>query len=417
MDLSYNNLYGEVPIGGVFSNVTAISLTGNKNLCGGIPQLQLSPCFRVPSKKYKRSPKKKLILISVIGGVLICSVAFIILHFLTRKPERLPSSLSLKNRLFRVTYRELHEATNGFSSSNLIGSGSFSSIYKGSLVNFERPIVVKVLNLHIHGATKCFMAECKALGKMKHRNLVKIVTCCSSVDYNGKDFKAIVFEYMPNGSLEKMLHDNDGSGNHNLNLTQRVDIALDVARALDYLHNDTEQVVVHCDIKPSNVLLDDDFVAHLGDFGLARLIHGGIGHSTNDQVSSSTIIKGTIGYVPPEYGASGLVSSQGDIYSYGILLLEMLTGKRPTDEMFCKNLNLHKFCNMNIPERILEIVDHRLLMPYVEDQTGIVENKIKKCLVMFASIGVGCSEEFSAHRIPMKDVVLKLNEIKSKLPF
>jgi serine/threonine protein kinase len=134
---------------------------------------------------------------------------------------------------------------------------------------------------------------------MKHRNLVKILTCCSSVDYKGEEFKAIVFEFMPYGSLEKFLHDNEGSSENDiLSLQQRVDIALDVAQALDYLHNDTEQAVVHCDIKPSNVLLDDDLVAHLGDFGLARLIHGATGHSNNDQVISSTI-KGTIGYVPP----------------------------------------------------------------------------------------------------------------------
>ncbi|MCI38877.1 LRR receptor-like serine/threonine-protein kinase FEI, partial [Trifolium medium] len=124
-----------------------------------------------------------------------------------------------------------------------------------------RPIVVKVLNLETRGAAKSFMAECKALANMKHRNLVKILTCCSSVDYDGEDFKAIVFEFMSNGSLEKLLHDIEGSDNHNLSFTQRIDIALDVAHALDYLHNDTEQVVVHCDVKPSNVLLDDDFVA------------------------------------------------------------------------------------------------------------------------------------------------------------
>ncbi|RHN57155.1 putative protein kinase RLK-Pelle-LRR-XII-1 family [Medicago truncatula] len=410
LNLSFNDLYGEVPKEGVFSNVTAISLIGNKNLCGGIPQLKLPPCFKVPTKKHKRSLKKKLVLIIVLGGVLISFIASITVHFLMRKSKKLPSSPSLRNEKLRVTYGELYEATDGFSSANLVGTGSFGSVYKGSLLNFERPIVVKVLNLETRGATKSFIAECNALGKMKHRNLVKILTCCSSVDYNGEDFKAIVFEFMSNGSLEKLLHDNEGSGNFNLNLTQRLDIALDVAHALDYLHNDTEQVVVHCDIKPSNVLLDDEIVAHLGDFGLARLIHGATEHSSKDQVNSSTI-KGTIGYVPP----GGPVSPEGDIYSYGILLLEMLTGKRPTDNMFYENLTLHKFCKMRIPEEILEVVDSRCLIPLVEDQTRVVENNIKECLVMFAKIGVACSEEFPTQRMLTKDVIIKLLEIKQKL--
>ncbi|RHN57115.1 putative protein kinase RLK-Pelle-LRR-XII-1 family [Medicago truncatula] len=290
------------------------------------------------------------------------------------------------------------------------------------------------------------MAECNALRKMRHRNLVKILTCCSSVDYNGEEFKAIVFELMPNGNLEKFLHDNEGSENHNLNLTQRLDIALDVAHALDYLHNETEQAVVHCDLKPSNVLLDDDFVAHLGDFGLARLILGTTEHSSKDQVIFSTI-KGTIGYIPPgkalilypflvstlkkigsadlllfisdmtlNYGEGVPVSPRGDIYSFGILLLEMFTAKRPTNNNFSESLSLHEFCKMKISEGILEIVDSHLLLPFAEDETGIVENKIRNCLVMFARIGVACSDEFPAHRMLIKDVIVKLLEIKKKLP-
>ncbi|XP_058744867.1 probable LRR receptor-like serine/threonine-protein kinase At3g47570 [Vicia villosa] len=414
LNLSFNNLYGEVPIRGVFSNASGISVIGNKNLCGGISQLKLPPCLEIPSKKHKRSIKKKIIIISVFGGILISFIALIIVHFLTRKSKKLPSSPSLQNRPLRVTYGELHEATNGFSSANLVGTGSFGSVYKGSLLNFERPIAVKVLNLETRGAAKSFVAECNALGKMKHRNLVKILTCCSSVDCKGEDFKAIVFEFMPNGSLENLLHNNEGSENHSLNLTQMVDIALDIAHALDYLHHDEEQVVIHCDIKPNNVLLDEDIVAHLGDFGIARLIHGSTGLSSKDQVDSSTI-KGTIGYVPPEYGAGGPVTPEGDIYSYGILLLEMLTGKRPTDNMFYGNLCLHKLCKMKILEGILDIVDSRLVMPFIEDQTWIVENNIEECLVMFAKIGVACSEESPTQRMLIKHVILKLLGIKQKL--
>ncbi|XLU63948.1 hypothetical protein S245_023157 [Arachis hypogaea] len=301
LDLSNNQLYGKVPLGGIFSNITAISLIGNKDLCGGIPQLNFPPCPKLPSNKHKSSRKKKIILISVIGGLLISFIIFVSIYCFMRKPKKLPFLPSLEHKYLRVSYGELHQATNGFSSSNLVGTGSFGSVYRGTLVHFERPVAVKVLNLQTRGASKSFMAECKALGKIKHRNLINILTCCSSVDYKGDDFKAIVFEFMPNGSLETLLHhtiEDSESTNPSLNLMQRVNIALDVAFALDYLHNDLEEAVVHCDIKPSNILLDDDMVAHLGDFGLARLVHGVASHSSSDKGSSS-VIKGTIGYVPP----------------------------------------------------------------------------------------------------------------------
>ncbi|RHN57109.1 putative non-specific serine/threonine protein kinase [Medicago truncatula] len=117
-----------------------------------------------------------------------------------------------------------------------------------------------------------------------------------------------------------------------------------------------------------------------------------------------------------EYGTGVPVSPHGDIYSFGILLLEMLTGKRPTDNMFSESLSLHEFCKMKIPEGILEIVDSHLLLPFAEDDTGIVENKIRNCLVMFAAIGVACSEESPAHRMLIKDAIANLNEIKSMFP-
>ncbi|XP_061343514.1 probable LRR receptor-like serine/threonine-protein kinase At3g47570 [Gastrolobium bilobum] len=410
LDLSFNHLYGEVPVGGVFKNVTALSLIGNKDLCGGIPQLKLHACPRSPLKKHKKFLKKKVILIIVIGGVLAVFIILIRIYYIRKKPKKLSSSSSLKNRYLRVSYGELYEATNGFSSSNLIGTGSYGSVYRGALLHFERPVAVKVLNLETRGAAKSFMAECQSLGKIKHRNLLNILTCCSSVDYNGEDFKAIVFEFMPNGSLERLLHSNEESESRTmkLNLTHRLNIALDVAHALEYLHHDFGQAVVHCDIKPSNVLLDDDIVAHLGDFGLARLLHGATGHSGGDQVSSS-LIKGTIGYVPPEYGAGGPISPQGDIYSYGILLLEMLTGMKPTNSMFGEDLSLHKFCEMAIPEGITEIVDSCLLIPFADD------NNIKESLVSFARIGVACSADFPAQRMVMKDVIVELHAIKQKL--
>ncbi|CAJ1971002.1 unnamed protein product [Sphenostylis stenocarpa] len=418
LNLSFNHLYGEVPTGGVFNNFAALSLIGNKDLCGGIPQLNLPACSKLPSKKHKWSFRKKLVLIIavVVGVGLVTLTLFISIYLFRKRPKTSLASWSPKNRYLRVSYGELHNATNGFSSSNLIGSGSFGSVYRGSLLSFKRPIAVKVLNLETGGASKSFTAECKALGKIMHRNLLNILTCCSSIDYNGKDFKAIIFEFMPNGSLESLLHNNQEleSRNFSLNLQHRINIALDVANALDYLHHGSEQAVVHCDIKPSNVLLDDDNVAHLGDFGLAKLLHVVTGHSSRDQVSSSAI-RGTIGYVPPEYGAGCRVSTKGDIYSYGILVLEMLTRMKPTDDMFGEGLSLHKFCQMAIPEGIGEIVDSRLLLPTTEDGRRMRESKIRECLVAFARIGVACSAELPVERMDIKDVVVELHKIKHKL--
>ncbi|MED6146206.1 hypothetical protein PIB30_032472 [Stylosanthes scabra] len=371
LNLSFNHLSGEVPVGGVFNNITAISLTGNKHLCGGVPQLNLPPCPAVPlQKKHKRSIKKRVILSIAFGG---------------------------------VSYGELHQATNGFSSSNLIGTENFGTAYRGTLVHFEKPVAVKVLNLQTRGVSKSFVAECKALVKIKYRNLVNILTCCSSVDYKGNDFKAIVFEFMSNGSLETLLHTDTEDReftNLSLNLIQRVNIALYVAFTLDYLHNDSSEAVAHCDIKPSNVLLDDDMVAHLGDFGLARLVPDAVSYSSSNQASSSAI-KGTIEYIPPEYGGGGSVSREGDMYSYGILLLEMLTGKRATDSMFGEGLNLRSFCNMATAEGIIEIVDSRLLIPIDEQderrrvftRQQNMEVTIGECLVSFARIGIACSAE------------------------
>ncbi|XLT12447.1 hypothetical protein HN51_058137, partial [Arachis hypogaea] len=245
LNLSYNHLYGQVSLEGVFSNITIISLIGNNDLYGGIPQLNLSPCPDI--------------------------------YCLRKKSKKLSFSPSLKHRYLKVSYGELHQATNGFSSSNLVDTGSSGSVYRETLVYFERPVAVKVLNLQTGGASKSFMAECKALGIIKHRNLLSLLASCSSVNYKENDFKAIVFEFMSNRSLKTLLYntiEDSESTNLSLNLMQRVNIALDIAFALDYIHNDSG-VVIHCDIKPSNMLLDDDIVARLGDFGLARLISRG----------------------------------------------------------------------------------------------------------------------------------------------
>ncbi|XP_065624948.1 probable LRR receptor-like serine/threonine-protein kinase At3g47570 [Quercus suber] len=283
------------------------------------------------------------------------------------------------------------------------------------------------------------MAECNALRNIRHRNLVKILTCCSSMDYNGNQFKALVFEFMTNGSLDIWLHhkrDNENQSS-NLSLLQRLNIAIDVASAIYYLHNHSAQPIIHCDLKPSNILLDDDMVAHVSDFGLARLLPT---IDDSSQKQSSTIgIKGSIGYAAPEYGMGGEASTKGDVYSYGIFLLEMFLRKRPTDEMFKDGLNLHNFAKMALPERLVQIVDPILLPREVEEtQTSTLareynnENEIQtdeetldivnlcqidasvhKCLVSVLEIGLACSMESPKERMNMEEVTREIHLIKN----
>ncbi|XP_058213905.1 probable LRR receptor-like serine/threonine-protein kinase At3g47570 [Rhododendron vialii] len=179
---------------------------------------------------------------------------------------------------------------------------------------------------------------------------------------------------MSNGSLEQWLHTGHGEQKQtkSLNFVQRLHIAIDVACALEYLHHHCEIPIVHCDLKPRNVLLDDDMTAHVGDFGLASFLMEASNHLSKNQ-NLSVVLKGSIGYIAPESGMGGRVTTLGDVYSYGILLLEMFTGKRPTDDIFKDGLSIHSFVATALPEGVMEIVDRSLL--WEEGNKVYVENE------------------------------------------
>ncbi|XP_058089388.1 probable LRR receptor-like serine/threonine-protein kinase At3g47570 [Magnolia sinica] len=421
LNLSFNNFEGEVPKGGIFRNASTISVVGNSKLCGGISELQLRPCLKQASKKRGKpfSPRIKItVIIVVVSSVILLSCIFVTLYWRRNSPKKASSPSSTQNQWLQVSYADLLQATDGFSSANLIGVGSFGSVYKGILECFETLVAVKVLNLMQQGALKSFAAECEALRNIRHRNLVKILTVCSGIDFNGNDFKALVFEYMPNGSLEEWLHPNvdEQPQLRNLNLTQRLNIAIDVALALDYLHHHYQTPIVHRDLKPSNILLDDEMVAHVGDFGLTKFLsEAAEGFSQNQTTTSG--IKGSIGYIPPECGMGGKASTHGDVYSYGILLLEMITRKRPTDDMFKDNQSLHHFVKSAFPEQVMEIIDPRLLLEDAEaiqdsENRNNLRNRTHDCLVSLASIGVSCSTESPKERMKMRDVVMEMHAIR-----
>ncbi|RZC29039.1 putative LRR receptor-like serine/threonine-protein kinase [Glycine soja] len=222
---------------------------------------------------------------------------------------------------------------------------------------------------------------------------------------------------MKNGSLEQWLHPGTLSAKHlrTLNLDQRLNIMIDVAFALEYLHHECVQSIIHCDLKPSNVLLDDGMIARVSDLGVARIISTINGTSSTQ--TSIVGMKGTTGYAPLEYGMGSKVSMNGDMYSFEILMLEMLTGRRPTDEIFKNGENLHHFVENSFPNNLLQIL-HPSLIPkqgkaiIEEENTCILAPTIGKCLVSVFKIGLACSAESPKERMNTVDVTRELSKIR-----
>ncbi|XP_028794648.1 probable LRR receptor-like serine/threonine-protein kinase At3g47570 [Neltuma alba] len=358
INLSYNLLEGEIPNGGPFQNFTAQSFMMNKDLCGK-SQLQVQPC--IVFLKHNRDDA----------------------NYATKR------GLTNLDAPTRISYYELLQGTNGFDASNLLGSGSFGSVYKAILPN-KKIVAVKVFNADMEEALRSFDIECTAMCNLHHRNLIRIISSCSN-----DDFKSLIMEFMSNGSLDRWLY----SHNYCLDILQRLNIMVDVASALEYLHHGTSIPIVHCDIKPSNVLLDEDMVAHLSDFGIAKLLGEG-------QLETYTKTLATVGYVAPEYGSKGVVSFKGDVYSYGIMLMEMFTRKKPTDKMFVEGLSLKDWVSKSIPHSIINILDVNLLCKGNPNISNILQH-----ISSIFELALSCCTESPEARVMMTDVVVSLKNI------
>ncbi|XVF18542.1 hypothetical protein REPUB_Repub11eG0031400 [Reevesia pubescens] len=394
-NVSFNRLEGEIPDGGPFSNYSMRSFMGNQAFCGAA-RLNLPPCKTNDPRSRSRKIRKVLayILPTVVATTILILALIIIFKRSRKRKASLPTDADILplGTWRRISYHELQQATEGFCESNLLGVGGFGSVYQGTLPD-GMSIAVKVFNLELERGFKSFEVECEVLRNIRHRNLVKIISSCCNLD-----FKGLVLEFMPNGSLEKWLY----SHNHFLDILQRLNIMIDVASALEYLHHGHTTSVVHCDLKPSNVLLDGDMVAHLGDFGIAKLL------GEEDSVIQ-TMTLATIGYMAPEYGTEGVISLKGDVYSFGILLMETFTRKKPTDELFSGEMSLKEWVQQCLPSALTQVVDPNLLSSRGREHLAAMD-----CALSILQLGGECSVDLAEERIDMKKVFAKLKKIKIK---
>nr|XP_017220276.1 PREDICTED: probable LRR receptor-like serine/threonine-protein kinase At3g47570 isoform X2 [Daucus carota subsp. sativus] len=328
-----------------------------------------------------------------------------------------------------LSFMDIHKATNGLSSTNLLGAGGFGSVYKATFHQenvrlllrnsgiedrIGTAVAIKVFNLQRRGAARSFKTEYKILRNISHMNLVKVITACTSKDLEGNDFQAILYEFMDNGSLEMWLHPtnktyHDGAIRPRiLSLHARINLVIGIACALSYLHYQCKNCIIHCDLKPSNILLDKNMVARIADFGLAISLPES---PTLNQGSQSSGLRGTTGYIAPEYGLGCKMTTKGDTYSFGILLLEILTRRKPTHRMFRGGLNLHNFVWMAMPDNVMDIIDPLMMVTASANEGN--EKQVEECLTRLFSIGLACSKPSPKDRPSMLSILHELESIRN----
>ncbi|KAH9716292.1 protein kinase domain-containing protein [Citrus sinensis] len=375
MIFSFNKLVGVVPT--TIFNVSTLKFLylGSNSFFG-----------RLPSSADVRLPNLEELSLSELSFLSSSNCKYLEYFSISNNPLGgiLPRVIANQRRF---TYLELFQATNGFSENNLIGRGGFGFVYKARIQD-GMEVAVKVFDLQYGRAIKSFDIECGMIKRIRHRNIIKFISSCSS-----DDFKALVLEYMPYGSLEKCLY----SSNYILDIFQRLNIMIDVASALEYLHFGYSVPIIHCDLKPNNVLLDDNMVAHLSDFGMAKPF------LKEDQSLTQTQTLATIGYMAPEYGREGRVSTNGDVYSFGIMLMETFTRKKPTDESFTGEMTLKRWVNDLLLISIMEVVDANLLSH--EDKHFVAK---EQCMSFVFNLAMKCTIESPEERINAKEIVTKL---------
>ncbi|XP_026657899.2 LRR receptor kinase BAK1-like isoform X2 [Phoenix dactylifera] len=338
LDLSNNNLSGGVPSTGSFSLFTPISFANNPLLCGpgttkacpGAPPLPPPPPFISPSPPLSRGSSASSTG-AIAGGVaagaalLFAAPAIGFAWWRRRKPQEYFFDVPAEEdpevhlgQLKRFSLRELQVATDNFSNKNILGRGGFGKVYKGRLADGSLVAVKRLKEERTPGGELQFQTEVEMISMAVHRNLLRLRGFCMTPTE-----RLLVYPYMANGSVASRLRERLPS-ELPLDWPTRRRIALGSARGLSYLHDHCDPKIIHRDVKAANILLDEEFEAVVGDFGLAKLMDYKDTHVT-------TAVRGTIGHIAPEYLSTGKSSEKTDVFGYGIMLLELITGQRAFD--------------------------------------------------------------------------------------
>ncbi|XP_062116159.1 L-type lectin-domain containing receptor kinase S.1 [Humulus lupulus] len=283
----------------------------------------------------------------------------------------------------RFTYEELDEATEGFSNNQLLGAGGFGKVYKGTLPN-KTEIAVKCVSHDSKQGFREFMAEISSMGRLQHKNLVQMRGWCKK----GNNFM-LIYDYMPNGSLNQWIFDKPKKL---LGWEQRRRVLADVAEGLNYLHHGWDQVVVHRDIKSSNILLDSEMRGRLGDFGLAKLYQHG-------EVANTTRVVGTLGYLAPELATVAAPTSGSDVYGFGVVVLEVACGRKPIELGAVEEevVLIDWVRDLYLEGKVVEAADKRVRGEYEEAEMEVV-----------LKLGLACCHPDPQRRPSMKEVVAVL---------
>ncbi|WMV26361.1 hypothetical protein MTR67_019746 [Solanum verrucosum] len=426
IDLSNNNLSGMIPESAPFDTFPDYRFANN-SLCGYPLPLPCSSGPKSDANQHQKSHRRQASLAgSVAMGLLFslfCIFGLIIVAIETKKRRKKKEAaleaymdghshsatansawkftsareaLSINLAAFekplrKLTFADLLEATNGFHNDSLVGSGGFGDVYKAQLKDGSVVAIKKLIHVSGQGDRE-FTAEMETIGKIKHRNLVPLLGYCKV----GEE-RLLVYEYMKYGSLEDVLHDRKKIG-IKLNWPARRKIAIGAARGLAFLHHNCIPHIIHRDMKSSNVLLDENLEARVSDFGMARLM------SAMDTHLSVSTLAGTPGYVPPEYYQSFRCSTKGDVYSYGVVLLELLTGKQPTDSADFGDNNLVGWVKLHAKGKITDVFDRELLK---EDPSIEIE------LLQHLKVACACLDDRHWKRPTMIQVMAMFKEIQA----